>query len=52
MSAMEICEEIAKGPKMEVVTPEILWHGGGLTGGKVERVFSVYMLGAILITTG
>ena len=38
---------------MEAFTPEILWHGGGSTNGKPERVFSVdtHETG-VLATTG
>jgi chromatin assembly factor 1 subunit B len=38
---------------MEVFTEEILWHGGGMTNGKAERVFSVDMHpSGVLATTG
>jgi len=38
---------------MEVYTPQILWHGGGSTKGKPERVFSVDVHPkGVLATTG
>ena len=38
---------------MEVFTPQVLWHGGGQTNGKTERVYSVdiHPIG-ILVTSG
>lgn len=48
---------MAEGSRIEtkeltVATPEILWHGGGNTNGKVEHVFSVDIYNKIMATTG
>ena len=38
--------------ELTVTTPEILWHGGGNTNGKVEHVFSLDIYNKIMATTG
>ncbi len=39
---------------MHVTTPQILWHGGGVTDGKADPVYSVdfHPKENVLLTTG
>jgi hypothetical protein len=39
---------------MQVATPQVLWHGGGLDHGKPDPVYSIdfHPIESVLLTTG